>query len=67
MAKSDAVEEKLAHLERAVLDLSDEVARQAGEIDRLTRLVDMLARREAAREVEEGGAYPVADQRPPHW
>lgn len=61
------LEEKLAHLERTVDELSDVVARQQGEIDRLTRLAQMLAAREAEREVAEGSSVPVADQRPPHW
>lgn len=59
------LEEKLAHLIRAVDDLSDVVARQAGEIDRLTRLTRMLAEREAAREA--GQEAPEANVRPPHW
>ena len=59
-----ALEERVAHLTRAVEDLSDIVARQADEIDRLTRLVTMLAAREAQR---EDGEAPAANQRPPHW
>ena len=61
------LEEKLAHLERSVDELSDVVAGQQAEIDRLTRLAQMLAAREAEREVSEGGTVPLADQRPPHW
>jgi SlyX protein len=58
-------EERIAHLTRAVDDLSDVVARQARELDRLTRLVGLLAEREAERE-GQGGA-PEANQKPPHW
>ena len=61
-----ALEERIAHLTRMVDDLSDVLARQAGEIDRLTRHVGLLMEREAGREAE-GGAAPLADQRPPHW
>jgi SlyX protein len=61
-----ALEEKVAHLTRAVEDLSDVVAVQAREIDRLTRMVAMLAAREAEREAGLGEA-PGADVRPPHW
>ena len=43
------------------------VARQDGELARLTRRVEMLMNREAEREVEAGGTVPLADQRPPHW
>lgn len=59
-------EERMAHLERMVEDLSEVVARQAGEIERLSRRIGLLMDREAEREAE-GGALPLADQRPPHW
>ena len=49
-----------------VEDLSDMVARQGREMDRLTRLTGLLATREAEREAMFGGA-PAADQKPPHW
>lgn len=61
------LEETVAHLGRTVEELSDVVARQDGEIDRLTQRVDMLMRREAAREVDADGTVPLADQPPPHW
>ena len=60
------LEERIAHLTRAVEDLSDVVARQTGEIDRLTRLVGLLAEREAEREAGAGDLAP-ANTRPPHW
>jgi SlyX protein len=62
-----ALEETVAHLTRTVEDLSEVVARQDGELARLTRRVEMLMNREAEREVEAGGTVPLADQRPPHW
>ena len=62
-----ALEEKLAHLERTVDDLSDIVARQQAEIDRLSRRVGLLMEREAEREADSGGTVPLGDQRPPHW
>ena len=61
------LEEKIAHLERAVAELSDETARQGRELDRLVRLVGLLAEREAEREADGAGSIPLADQRPPHW
>jgi SlyX protein len=61
----DAVEERVAHLTRMIEDLSDVVAAQAREVDRLTRLTGLLAEREAEREAM--GAGPAADQKPPHW
>lgn len=60
------LEERVAHLIRSVDDLSDVVARQAKEIDRLTRLVQMLVEREAEREAMAGEG-PAANVRPPHW
>jgi SlyX protein len=66
MTTPDQLEERLAHLTRAVDDLSDVVARQSLEIDRLTRQVRMLMEREAEREAAGGGAAPD-DQPPPHW
>lgn len=66
---SHELEERLAHLIRELDDLSAVVARQDREIDRLARLVTMLAEREALREAERdtGRTAPEADRRPPHW
>ena len=62
-----AHEERIAHLTRAVEDLSDVVAGQARAIERLERRVEMLMRRAAEAELDAGGSVPLADQRPPHW
>lgn len=61
------LEEKIAHLTRAVDEMSDIVARQEREISNLTHRVKMLMEREASREYDAGGSIPLADQRPPHW
>lgn len=66
MERLDAMEERMAHLIRAVDDLSDVVARQAVEIDRLTRRVQMLMEREADREAAGLGSAE-ANVPPPHW
>jgi SlyX protein len=66
MDRIEALEEKAAHLIRALEDMSDVVTRQGREIDRLTRIVGLLAEREAGREAGGEGA-PEADVRPPHW
>ena len=63
MQNNEALEERIAHLMRSVEDLSDVVARQGREMDRLTRLTGLLMEREAGR--EDGVA--LADQKPPHW
>lgn len=65
MDRIESLEERIAHLIRAVEDLSDVVAAQAVEIDRLGRLTQALAEREADREA--GGDAPAANQPPPHW
>jgi SlyX protein len=65
MDRIESLEERIAHLIRMVEDLSDVVARQAAEIDRLTRLTGLLAEREAEREA--AGDSPAANVRPPHW
>ena len=62
---AQALEERIAHLTRAVDDLSDVVTRQQRELDRLTRLVGLLTERAAEHEAQ-GGA-PDANVRPPHW
>ncbi len=60
------LEEKVAHLIRAVEDLSDVVARQAGEIAGLERRVRLLMER-AAEEEALREETPEANVRPPHW
>lgn len=61
------LEERIAHLTRAVDDLSDVVARQQDEIDTLTRRVASLTRREAERQSDAPGAVVLGDERPPHY
>ena len=64
--RTERLEEAVAHLTRVSDDLSAIVARQEGEIARLTRRLEMLMAREAERE-SEAGTISLADQRPPHW
>jgi SlyX protein len=62
----EAIEEKLAHLERAVNELSDVVARQQKDLDRALernqRLMDKLAALES-----ESGVSATAYEKPPHY
>jgi SlyX protein len=60
------IEERLAHLLRAVDDLSDVVARQEREIAWLSRKVQVLLERAAEQEAGVGEA-PAANAPPPHW
>lgn len=62
-----SLEEQVAHLQMTSDSLSDTVARQAAEIARLTRQVELLMQREAEREVDASGTVPLADPPPPHW
>ena len=66
MERIELLEERVAHLMRAVEDLSDVVARQATEIAGLERRVRLLMER-AAEEEALGDAPPEANVRPPHW
>lgn len=66
MDRTALLEEKIAHLARAVDDLSDVMARQTKELDRMSRLVKLLVEREAEREAF-GHDAPAANQKPPHW
>ncbi|HEY0213768.1 MAG TPA: SlyX family protein [Paenirhodobacter sp.] len=61
------LEEQLAHLTKTVDEISDVMARQTRELDRLGRMVGLLMDRESEREYGEGGQIPLADQKPPHW
>ena len=62
-----ALEEQIAHLTRTVDELSDVVASQQAEIDRLSKRVRMLMEREAGREQGGGGAHVFSDERPPQY
>lgn len=67
MTDIERLEEKIAHLNRTVEELSEVVARQDKELAVAQRRVAMLMEREAMREADNGTEIPQADQRPPHW
>jgi SlyX protein len=62
----DAIEEKLAHLERAVAEISDVVARQQKQLDaaldRNQRLMEKISAIES-----DFGPSATADEKPPHY
>jgi SlyX protein len=66
ISRLDAIEEKLAHLEQAVSELSDVVARQQKELDRALernqRLIDKIAALES-----DFGPSATAHEKPPHY
>jgi SlyX protein len=61
------IEEKLAHLTRAVDDLSDVVARQQDVIDQLQKRVQMLMERAAQQESDQGSYIYTGPEKPPHY
>lgn len=61
------LEERIAHLINTVDELSDVVAAQAKEIDRLTRITAILTQKESEREQMIAYGIAPADQKPPHW
>lgn len=63
----DHLEEKIAHLERSVDDLSEIVTRQADDIATLNRRVEMLMQREAEREADQGSHVFTGQEKPPHY
>ena len=64
---SQELEEKIAHLEKALAELSDVVAAQDRAITLLEQRVEMLRQREAQREAEATGGVVLGDERPPHY
>jgi SlyX protein len=63
----EAAEEHIAHLTKAVDELSEVVARQTREIEVLTRRVALLMQREAEREADALAGGAPANVKPPHW
>jgi SlyX protein len=62
----DAIEEKLAHLERTVTELSDVIARQQKELDRALDRNQRLLEKVAALE-SDFGPSATAHEKPPHY
>ena len=65
--RMQASEERIAHLTRAVDELSDMLREQGRQIDRMQAQMAALMAREAEREQDSGGAVTLGDERPPHW
>lgn len=67
MTETQELEERIAHLTRAVEDISVVVAEHETTIDRLGKQVALLLQREAEREADGGGGVVLGDERPPHY
>jgi SlyX protein len=63
----DAAEIHISHITRSVEELSDLVAKQADQIDRLNARFQMLVDRLSKQNSGEDSDVPLLDQRPPHW
>lgn len=63
----ETAEIHISHLTRTIEDLSDQVARQANQIDRLNGRFQALLDRMSKQDVGDDSAVPLLDQRPPHW
>ena len=67
----DAIEEKIAHLERALSQISDVVIRQQRQLEqaleRQQRMNDRLALLQAEADVETASSDPAIDEKPPHY
>ena len=61
----DALEEMVAHQERTITELSDELRRQGETIERLR--AEMLATREQVMRVEDAVEGPPVHEKPPHY
>lgn len=60
------LEIQLAHQTQVIDDLSDMVAKQGDQLERLTRRVALLLENAAEAQAGAGGVV-LADQKPPHW
>ena len=61
------LEIQTTHLSQTVEELSEVVARQAREIDDLTRHVRMLLGRLAEQDPDGDGGATFGDRKPPRW
>jgi SlyX protein len=61
------LEERIAHLERMVEELSDVVVTQGRELDRMGRVVEALRQKAVQDSQAQDGGIVMADERPPHY
>ena len=63
----ESAEIHITHLNRTVEELSDQVARQATQIDRLNARLQSVIDRLSKHDSGEESDVPLLEQRPPHW
>lgn len=61
------IETKLAYQEDTVLALNDAVSRQQKRIDQLEMTVKLLVERIQQMAAAAESAFPMADEKPPHY
>jgi SlyX protein len=66
-ARIEATEIHIAHLSRTIEELSDQVAHQGHQIDRLNGRLQALMDRLSKPETGGENDIPLLEQRPPHW
>jgi SlyX protein len=63
----DAAEIHISHLTRTIDELSDQVASQGHQIDRLNARLNALLDRLSKQGDDGQSDTPLLEQRPPHW
>ena len=63
----EELEVKVAFLEQAMSELSDEYYEQQKELNSLSGLVHSLLEKLTKIESEESGSETIVDERPPHY
>lgn len=64
-ARVDALEERIAYQDETIEALNQTITKQWAQIDKLTRMVEVLTER--LREIEEKAAQGPVTERPPHY
>ena len=67
VTRLEHAEIQITHLTRSVDELSDQVALQAKQIDRLNARLDALLDKLSKGPEGEDSDIPLLEQRPPHW
>jgi SlyX protein len=65
--RMDGAEIEISHLSRTIEELSDEVARQGEQIDRLNARFETLLDRLSKQQEDGESDQSLEAQRPPHW
>jgi SlyX protein len=63
----DALEFKLAHLERSLNEINEVVIRQQRELDQLRARLQQTALQLESLEAQPDGTSPTAHEKPPHY